>query len=33
MKKAVAIICTIVIFVFSLIGCGDKDDESGIITE
>lgn len=25
MKKAVAIICTIVIFVFSLIGCGDKD--------
>ena len=25
MKKAVAIICTIVIFAFSLIGCGDKD--------
>lgn len=25
MKKATAIICTIVIFAFSLIGCGDKD--------
>lgn len=25
MKKTVAIICTIVIFAFSLIGCGDKD--------
>ena len=25
MKKAVVIICTIVIFAFSLIGCGDKD--------
>lgn len=25
MKKEVAIICTIVIFAFSLIGCGDKD--------
>ena len=25
MKKVVAIICTIVIFAFSLIGCGDKD--------
>lgn len=25
MKKAVAIICAIIIFAFSLIGCGDKD--------